>query len=273
MDASVPKAGYLPVLSEDELGPVDIIRGAPGCRLLIHVDHGGNDVPRSLAGLGLSQETLNRHVGWDIGAAMVSRHLAKHLNCTAIIARYSRLVIDVNRALGDPDNIPATSDGFLIPGNATLGREVMEERVKALYWPYHQAIDWELAHMREGGLQPAILSVHSFTPALMKRNMVKPRPWHCGVMFSRDTRFGDHLIAGLRSVPGMSVGVNEPYSGITHGYCAKMHGLSQSLPHVQIEIRQDLICNAAGQAWWADLLAKLVAPILDQPDMNDVRHY
>ncbi|MBL8642706.1 MAG: N-formylglutamate amidohydrolase [Rhodospirillaceae bacterium] len=261
------------LLNDTEPGPFELRRAGPGSRLLIHCDHGGNAIPQRLWGLGLRRDAIDRHIGWDIGAAAVSRYLAHRLSAAGVIARYSRLVIDVNRALGDPDNIATTSDGIPIPANVGLSAEDKAARVADLFWPYHQAIDWELGLIREAGHLPVVLSIHSFTPALMTRTRVKPRPWHCGVMFSRDRRFGDHLIAALRAVPGMIVGENEPYSGITHGYCAKLHGLAQGLPHAQIEIRQDLICTEAGQIWWADYLAQIMPVILAQADMNDVRHY
>jgi len=262
-----------PILRTDELGPVEILRGDPKTRLLVHCDHGGNAVPRALHDLGLAPEILSRHVGWDIGAAAVARLLAQKFSATAVIARYSRLVVDVNRSLGDLENIPAISDGFVIPGNAALGHDAMEARIKALYWPYHHGIDWELARIKEAGVLPVVLSLHSFTPALMKSHSVAPRPWHCALMFSGDTRLAAHMIQSLQRVPGMTVGINEPYSGVTHGYCLKAHGLAQSLPHAQLEIRQDLICTQAGQEWWASLLAGIMGPILEQSDLKEIRHY
>jgi predicted N-formylglutamate amidohydrolase len=241
--------------------------------LLIHCDHGGNQVPLSLKHLGIPPDVLDRHIGWDIGAAAVARNLAQRLNATAVVGVYSRLVIDCNRAFGDLGSIPATSDGIPIPANINLSAQQRAARADAFYWPYHRAIDVEVARIQAGGIVPVMLSVHSFTPALLAKEHAVPRPWHCGVMFSRDTRFGDHLIAALRQVPGMIVGVNEPYSGITHGYCMKAHGLAQGLPHAQIEIRQDLICTPAGQEWWAGLLSCLIEPILGQSDLAAIRHY
>jgi predicted N-formylglutamate amidohydrolase len=261
------------LLSADESLAVEIVGGRGTRALLTHCDHGGNAVPRVLNNLGLRPDILERHVGWDIGAAAVARRLAATMEASAVIARYSRLVIDVNRALGDPDAIPCTSDGIVIAGNLNLDLRAIAARSDAFYWPYHRAIDLELARIQGRGRTPVMLSIHSFTPALMTRTTAQPRPWHCGVMFSRDRRFGDHLLAALRGVPGMVVGENEPYSGVTHGYCMKAHGLAQGLPHAQIEIRQDLICTAAGQAWWGDLLARLIAPILEQRDLAEISHY
>ncbi|MSQ86767.1 MAG: N-formylglutamate amidohydrolase [Alphaproteobacteria bacterium] len=261
------------LLMPDELPAVEVYRPSASSPLLIHCDHGGNAVPRGLNDLGLSPDVLSRHVGWDIGAAAVARQLAVNLDATAVIARYSRLVIDLNRALGDNDAFPAMSDGIAIPGNAALTQGDLNARADHLFWPYHKALDSELARIKAQQKIPVMFSVHSFTPALMESERSQPRPWHCGVMFSRDRRFGDHLIAALRGVPGMAVGVNEPYSGVTHGYCMKMHGLAQGMPHAQIEIRQDLICSEAGQAWWGGLLSCLIAPILGQSNLAEIRHF
>jgi predicted N-formylglutamate amidohydrolase len=258
------------LLSPSEPAPVEVHRVAERSPLLIHCDHGGNRVPEALADLGLPHDALATHIAWDIGAAAVATELARRCDATAVIARYSRLVIDLNRPLGEPDSIPEASDGRPIPGNRGLSPEARLARAQALFIPYHHALDAEVARLRGAGHVPIMLSIHSFTPALMAQGSA--RPWHCGVMFSFDRRLGDHLLCALRSRPGLVVGENEPYSGITHGYCMKAHGLAQGLPHAQIEIRQDLVCTPAGQAWWAKLLAEIVAPMLGYDDLKSIRH-
>ncbi|MDX2142706.1 MAG: N-formylglutamate amidohydrolase [Rhodospirillaceae bacterium] len=268
MDAPSPARPDL--LSSEDPSPVEIVRGAGPSRLLIHCDHGGNAVPAKLHDLGLPHEALARHIGWDIGAGAVARDMARRCGATAVIARYSRLVIDLNRPLGEPDSIPERSDGRPIPGNVGLSQADVLARAQALFTPYHHALDAEIARIRARSQVPVMLSIHSFTPALMARGSA--RPWHCGVMFSFDRRLGDHLLRALKARPGMIVGENEPYSGISHGYCMKAHGLAQGLPHAQIEIRQDLVCTQAGQLWWARLLAEIMEPILGYDDVNEIRH-
>lgn len=262
-------AAHLRILGANDPLPVEVIAHT-GSRLLIHCDHGGNRVPTSLHDLGLPHEALERHIGWDIGAAAVARGVAQRMPATAVIARYSRLVIDLNRPLGEPESIPSTSDGQPIPGNIGLSHADVMARAAAVFTPYHHSIDAEIARIRASGQVPVMLSIHSFTPALMAKGSA--RPWHCGVMFSNDRRLGDHLLRALRQTPGMVVGENEPYSGITHGYCMKAHGLAQGLPHAQVEIRQDLVRTTAGQHWWADLLSRILGPILELQDLNEIRH-
>ena len=138
-------------------------------------------------------------------------------------------------------------------------------RADAFYWPYHRAVDHQIARLRAMGHAPAVLCLHSFTPALSAPSLLKSghaRPWHIGVMFSYDDRLGRALIQGLRAEPGLVVGENEPYSGFIHGYAQKLHGLAQVLPHAQIEVRQDLIGDEAGQKHWAGILARVLAPLI-----------
>ena len=60
------------------------------------------------------------------------------------------------------------------------------------------------------------------------------------------------------------VGENEPYrvSDLTD-YTVPVHGERRGLPHVEIEIRQDLIADPAGQEAWAARLARLL-PLADR---------
>ena len=100
-----------PLLAEDEPAPFEHINEQGASPLLLLCDHATNFLPRAFKSLGLDQAQLARHIAWDIGAAAVSRHLATLLDAPALLAGYSRLVIDCNRKLGHETSIAATSDG------------------------------------------------------------------------------------------------------------------------------------------------------------------
>jgi predicted N-formylglutamate amidohydrolase len=240
------------LLSPNDPAPFEVVNPSAKTPLLLTADHAGIAVPERLNNFGLPPEDLRRHIGWDIGAAGVARHLAQKLEATAVLAVYSRLLIDPNRPLGDPDCAPAASDGTVIAANQNVTAEEFRRRGNEVYWPYHCAVDDQIARLRVAKEPPAVVAVHSFTPMLMKNGA--PRPWQVGIMFSFDDRLGRHLIVELQKL-GFTVGENEPYSGFTLSYAQKRHGLAQMLPHAQIEIRQDLIGDAAGQEKWADILA------------------
>ena len=241
---------------------VEIVNPQGLADLVITGDHAGNTVPPELGDLGLPRAELARHIAWDIGAAGVARRLANHLNAPAVLTRISRLVIDPNRPLGEPESIPAVSDGSPSPGNRDLSAADRAARAALSFHPYHQAIDREIERLRCAGRKPAVLCLHSFTPQLSV--LGKPRPWHIGVMFSYDRVLADYLIGALSARAGLVVGVNEPYSGFVHGYAQKRHGLAQGLPHAQLEIRQDLIEGEAGQERWAGILAEVMTVWMKQ---------
>lgn len=225
--------------------------------LVLTGDHAGNFVPPEFKDLGLPAADLTRHIAWDIGAGGVARRMARLLDAPAVLARISRLVIDPNRPLGEPESIPAVSDGSPIPGNQNLTAADLTARAELSFHPYHQAIDRTIERQRLAGRRPAVLSIHSFTPQLNIAG--KPRPWHIGVMYSYDRELADYLIGALAERGDLVVGKNEPYSGYRHGYALKRHGLAQDLPHAQLEIRQDLIGDDAGQARWANIIAEAMA--------------
>ena len=63
----------------------------------------------------------------------------------------------------------------------------------------------------------------------------------------------------LRAEGDLMVGDNAPYA-VTEAtdYGIPVHAEGRGLPHVEIEIRQDLIADAAGQAAWAARFARLL---------------
>ncbi len=104
--------------------------------------------------------------------------------------------------------------------------------------PITPTIEAELAGFGTRGIVPVILSMHSFTPVWKG----VPRPWEIGILWDRDGRFARPLIAEF-SKAGFIVGDNEPYSGELENDCLYRHGTMHGLPHVLIEMRQDLIAT------------------------------
>jgi predicted N-formylglutamate amidohydrolase len=155
-----------------------------------------------------------------------------------MLARWSRLLIDLNRGPDDPTLVMKLSDGSVIAGNATADAAEVQRRVELFYTPYHDAIAREIAAMKSFGRVPVIISVHSFTPVWKGRK----RPWQIGILWDRDARLARPMMRNLERV-GFNVGDNEPYSGELENDCLYRHGTMHGLPHVLIEIRQDLIAS------------------------------
>lgn len=257
------------ILGADDPQPVTVLDAVGEVSVLLICDHASNRVPRRLRDLGLSADVLDRHIAWDVGAAALTRELAGRLGAPAVLAGYSRLVIDCNRQPGDPTSIPETSDDVGIPGNAGLSDGAAEARADEVFWPYHHAITRELARLWRHERPPILIAVHSFTPVMNGR----PRPWQVGVLWNRDPRLAVPLLARLRRHPDLCVGDNEPYSGRELGYTIDTHAAAAGLPHVSIEVRQDLIAADEGVATWGALLGDALAPLLADPSLHRAELY
>jgi predicted N-formylglutamate amidohydrolase len=207
----------------------------------------------------LPESELQRHIAWDLGAAETARHLARELGAFAILQSYSRLVIDCNRPLGVPSSIPLISENTVIPGNQGLSPTLCLERARAIFHPYHERIVREFER-RAAAQQPTVLvALHSFTPTFDGVD----RRWHVGMLYNRDGRLGRALLQLLRQDPALVVGDNEPYSvSDLSDYGVVVYGEGRAILHVEIEIRQDLLSDAAGQRAWGQRFAVLLPEAL-----------
>lgn len=268
--SDIPPVSPKLLLGPGDPPPVELVHPAATTAAVLICDHASAAVPSALACLGVAECDRLRHIGWDIGAAAVTRGLAERLDAPALLAGYSRLVIDLNRQPGGPGSIPPVSDGTAIPANHELSEEQVQHRIDALFWPYHHAITETIGRQwRRTGQPPALIAVHSFTPAMNGFD----RPWHVGILWNHDPRLAVPLIRRLRARGDLVVGDNEPYSGRDLAYTTERHAAAAGLPHVGIEIRQDLVGDAAGVAAWIDILAEALRPILAEPELHRVEMY
>ncbi|MFC5584551.1 N-formylglutamate amidohydrolase [Nitratireductor kimnyeongensis] len=241
------------LLSPLDPDPVTIINGESTFPVLLVCEHAGQIVPQALGDLSLNAEALDAHIGWDIGAAGVTRLLADRLGAPAVLQSYSRLVIDCNRPPEAPDSMPEMSDGVPVPGNRGLTPDQRAARKREIFDPFDAAVKKlrGLPHCQ------AILSIHSFNPQLS--DGVK-RPWEISFLYRKDTATSERLRQlVLENAPNLTIGMNEPYQiDDESDWFVPRHGEESGLPHSLIEIRNDLISDAAGQAEWAKLMTAVV---------------
>jgi predicted N-formylglutamate amidohydrolase len=244
------------LLGPDDPQPFTVFHRDATTPVLFLCDHASRVVPRSLDNLGLPDAELSRHIGWDIGAAAVALLLAEAFKARLVTSGYSRLVIDCNRRPGYPSSIPPISDGTVVPGNRELSDADRATRAEACFWPYHRAVDAQIAELMALGTRPAMVVIHSFTPRM---NDVE-RPWQLGVLWDEDPRLALPLLEYFSRQSAVTVGDNEPYSGRDdQEYTIGAHAVPNDLPRVSIEIRQDLIGSEAGIRHWAGVLQPALA--------------
>lgn len=234
----------------NDLAPYRLIGTPRFGGILVVVDHASNHVPGDVD-LGIAAELLDQHMAYDIGTQAVAQLLCERPGFAAFCATTSRLVCDLNRDEDAPCLIPMVSDGHEIAGNV-LDATGRQARVARFHRPYHAA----LAALLDKVPPALILSLHSFTPRLAS-DPAQARPWHIGVLYNQDDRAARLALPLLRAENGLCVGDQKPYSGRELNYTMDRHAEAEGRPHLGVEVRQDLIADSAGQAQWAERLARV----------------
>ena len=249
----------MPLLADDEPAAFSLLHARSRSPFLLTADHAGRLIPKSLGTLGLGPEDLARHIAWDIGIAQVTKGLAAALGAAAVLQTYSRLVIDCNRSPEMPSAFPAVSEETKIPGNAALNEAEKLARQQAIFDPYHKAITQALD--QRATQAPLYVAMHSFTPVYLQVQ----RPMHVAVLYHRSPRASKLLAGLLRHEPELVVAENAPYQmSDACDYSVPVHAERRGLDYLEIEIRQDLIADAAGQGEWVARLARLLPEVHKQ---------
>ena len=217
--------------------------------IVIVSDHASNRVPVDID-LGIDPVLLTEHVAIDIGVAEVARWMVDEPGFAAFLGNVSRLVCDFNREEESPAVVPHSSDGHAIPGNLfeLTDREARLER-------FHRQFHSALASLLDEAPPALIVSLHSFTPGLASRPE-EQRPWQVGVLYNEDERAA-RLAIPMLAAEGLIVGDQQPYSGKLLNATMNRHAEAHGRPYLGIEIRQDQIANASGQAEWTERLVRL----------------
>jgi predicted N-formylglutamate amidohydrolase len=247
-------AGAAPRLLAADEPPAFLELGRQGqSNFVIVVDHASRRIPKALGDLGLPASELTRHIAWDIGALGVARQVAAALDAPLVAQNYSRLVIDCNRDPKVATSIPRTSEATEIPGNVGLSEVQVSARRAEIFDPYHEQVRSVLDERLAAGRPSILVAQHSMTNIYhgVRREM------HAAVLYNRDRRFAGLMLDILRREAGLIIGDNEPYfvSDETD-YTIPHHGEARGLAHVEIELRQDLVSDEAGQTEWAQRITR-----------------
>ena len=253
----------VPLLGPADPPPFETLNESGTSRALVVCDHASCRIPAALGTLGVSETERTEHIGWDLGAGAVARRLSALLDAPAVLAGFSRLVIDCNRPAAAPDRIPPESDTVPVPGNTGLEQAAVDARIAEIFTPYHDAISAALDRIAGAGVLPVLVAVHSFTPQLVGGN---PRPWEIGICWDKDRRMADPLIERLRA-DGLMVGANEPYDfGVLTDYTVPVHAEGRGLPSLLVEVRNSEIRTAKAVETWAVRLAGHIRALLELPE-------
>lgn len=228
-------------------------------RFVVVCEHASNFFPEPWGNLGLTPEQQVAHIAWDPGALPVARALARLLDAPLVHAPVSRLIYDLNRPPIAASAMPARSEVHDIPGNSAIDATERLNRTRAVYVPFHQDLGRLIAERLAGGIAPVLVTMHTFTPIYHGQ----PRAVEVGLIHDSDPDFTHCVAEAAQGQSHYQVQVNEPYSaqdGVTH--MLAMHATPYGLPHVMVEIRNDLVATADTQKQAAEWLASALTAAL-----------
>ncbi len=127
--------------------------------LLITCEHGGNRVPVPYRELFARRAAeLESHRGYDPGALNMARQLADRFGAPLVSANVSRLLVDLNRSIG---NRALYSDA-----TRELSPALHAQILARHYLPYRTKVDAMVRRAVTAGRRVVHVSSHSFTPVL-----------------------------------------------------------------------------------------------------------
>lgn len=259
------------LLGPEDPPPFEIVNPGGSAACLIVCDHASHEIPRALDDLGIDAADRHAHIAWDIGAAVMARRLSELFDAPALLAGYSRLVVDCNRYPSDPAAFVQESDSVGVPGNIEMPDAQRERRVDEVFRPYHDAIDAALKRFEAAGEVPAFISVHTMTDRMRGE---RRREQEFNLCWAKDDRLALPVLERLRALGDVCVGDNEPYAlDLGEDYTVPEHAMRRGLPHLQFEVRQDLVRDDEAARRWADLIHATIAHVLISSKLSAGRRY
>ena len=226
----------------------EIVRAGNDARVILTCEHASERMPEPWRWPDADLRLVGTHWAFDLGAADLTRELADRTSAVGVLARFSRLLVDPNRAEHEPSLFRDVAEGLPVILNRAIAEEDRRARLTTYYRPFHAAIDREVARTRA----ETLLSVHSFTNLYEG----KQRTLEIGILFDREDALGEKLVTAFEDA-GFRVAPNEPYSGkegLIHS--ASTHAAAKGLAAVEIEVRQDLAVQSAFRSRVIDVLAR-----------------
>lgn len=127
--------------------------------LVITCEHGGNRIPAPYRHLFRARQALlDSHRGYDPGALIMARVLARTFSAPLVTATVSRLLVDLNRSVGHPQ--------LYSEATRKAPAEVRQRILKRYYHPYRAQAERFVRQAITDRGQVIHLSSHSFTPEL-----------------------------------------------------------------------------------------------------------
>ena len=220
--------------------------------LMVTCEHATCAIPAPYRALFAGQQALlATHRGFDLGALILARRLAKAYQAPLFAGKASRLLIDLNRSLHHPRVFSPTSRALSAPERQKI--------VERYYLPHRQAVTAALSQALGRHKSVLHVSVHSFTPVLNG----EVRQTDLGLLFD-PRRPGEVTLArgwkqALKEAePRLRVRFNYPYRGTSDGFTTALRRQFGPRRYVgmELEINQGLLQGPAFAPWVATAILR-----------------
>lgn len=221
--------------------------------VVVSCEHATNRVPARYRSLFRgAARALDSHRGWDPGALVLARELARLLEAPLIAGRATRLLVDPNRSSDRPGAFSEWSRS-LTPAE--------RERVLATYWEPHRGAVESAVHAARR--VPVLhLSVHSFTPRWKGRE----REIDVGLLYDparpRERDFVDAWLEHLAvREPELRLRRNLPYRGSADGLTTHLRTRFATERYLGIELEVSQRFPLGASRRWRELRTLLATSL------------
>lgn len=214
---------HFQVLNPDSDGPI-----------LVSCEHASKIIPEEYSNFGVKNPS--QLPDWhDVGAGELALLIVKQLKARGIMPLFSRMVINVNKPIGDPKLINDSCFGVRIPGNENLSLKEKKERIFKYYLPYHRQLKRELLNLKKQHQKIFFVSVHSFFHKINREE----RKIDIGILYKykKDFAFCNKIKKLLEKKTNFDIRFNKPYSAHeTAGYTINKYGNDKNINCIEFEI-------------------------------------
>ena len=224
---------------------------------LVTCEHGGNRIPTAYRELFRNaRHLLESHRGYDPGALIMAKALARALQAPLVASTVSRLLVELNRS---PSNARVFSSVMRL-----ASEEARQAAVERYYVPYRQAVEAAVRRGCARGSHVIHLSSHSFTPQL--DGVV--RTADVGILYdpARDSEvaLSARWQAALRArAPHLRVRRNYPYAGWNDGLTTYLRTRFDDRRYSGIELEVNQRYPLGRSTEWTKLRRIMVAALRD----------
>jgi predicted N-formylglutamate amidohydrolase len=213
-------------------------------------------VPKRYAALFVGHEhLLPTHRGWDPGALLLAREMAKRYAAPLYFEETTRLLVDLNRSVGNPE----------LHSEPTRHLTLRERReiLDIYYHPHRRKVDAAIAAAvaaaKTSGERVVHVASHSFTPELNGH----VRTADIGMLYDParpgEVAFATAWIEALRAAdPTLRLRRNYPYLGKSDGVTMALRRQHSPRLYVGLELEVNQRYVEAGGPAWSRLRRTLV---------------